>query len=93
MIQDQSSTATHLCDDERESIALILESFRAQNGSPYLSFEKNRLYSQIVTKLQQLDFRINQLISLNLKEISRFQNKSTIQYVTIKTTTTNLLIC
>jgi len=56
MIQDQSSTAAHLYDHKRESIPLIPKSFRAQNGSPFLSFEKNELYSQTITKFNKLIF-------------------------------------
>jgi len=57
IIQDQSSTAAHLYDHERESIPLISNSFRAQNGKSSISFEKNRTYSQTVTKFNKLIFK------------------------------------
>jgi len=56
MVQDQFSTAAHVYNHERKSIPLISYCFRAQNGKCYLSFEKNKTYSQTVMKFNGLIF-------------------------------------
>ena len=56
MIQDQSSTITLMYDHEKESIRLTPNSFPAQNGKSYLSFEKNKTYNQTITKFNKFIF-------------------------------------